>query len=196
MRSEHDAGICHVAICPCSEFRWGENGDPLEDTPGWCTARNPATDVKCERPEGHEGAHERTRENQRDLWTDGTPPPDEGGVGGFISYSEVGVGHEGKRGKARFSLIDFEFVGLMAQQFRSGLHSGRKPNDWQTIPYDIARDVYFDALMRHVEAARRNAGSRDASGAPHWAAVAVNALMLWWHERRALTTQQHERRSE
>lgn len=107
-----------------------------------------------------------------------------------FTAEEVGAGNEAKRGKVRFSLIDFEFVALMAEQFRLGLHSGRRPHDWQKINYAVARDVYFDALMRHVEAARRNAGSLDDdSGVPHWAAVAVNALMLWWHERRQVTRQ-------
>ena len=32
--------------------------------------------------------HEKTHEGNRESWTDGTPPPAEGGVGGFISHSE------------------------------------------------------------------------------------------------------------
>lgn len=68
--------------------------------------------------------------------------------------------------KVRLELVDFGFLIEMAKVMQEGIRDGRKPGDWQKPDQADKRG----SLLRHY-----------ARG--EWAAVAVNAMILWWHER-------------
>lgn len=88
-----------------------------------------------------------------------------------------------KAGKPRLELVDLDFVAEMARQFEGGLKGDRKPNDWQKLDPAEWRDQYVGAVLRHVRAARKGVAVTDPeTGASEWAAVAVNALIVWWFE--------------
>lgn len=77
-----------------------------------------------------------------------------------------------KTTKRQPQLTPFEFVMAMGDVFEEGLTDGRKPHGWQALDSaEVAHD-YRGALLRHYHAGE-------------WAAVAVNACILWWHERKA-----------
>ncbi len=61
----------------------------------------------------------------------------------------------------------------MARNLEDGLadHPEREPDDWKDIPSHFVDGPYRSALLRHY-------GRRE------WAAVAVNAAILFWHDRK------------
>jgi hypothetical protein len=91
----------------------------------------------------------------------------------------------GKTDVVMLELVDLEFVTDMALQLTAGLkRPGRQPNGWQDLDPRKWRDKCAGAALRHMTAARRGFGEIDPeTGATHWGAVAVNAMMCWWFER-------------
>lgn len=78
-------------------------------------------------------------------------------------------------GKPRPSLVEPSFIMAMASIMELGLKNGRQPGDWKDIPRDQALEQYRDALLRHAFA--------EDESEDHLAAVACNAMILWWHRR-------------
>lgn len=79
---------------------------------------------------------------------------------------------EAKAAKSQPQLTPFGFVMAMGDVFAEGLTGGRKPHCWQSLDSEQVAHDYRGALLRHYAAGE-------------WAAVAVNACILWWHERKA-----------
>lgn len=89
-----------------------------------------------------------------------------------------------KEGKIMLELVDLDFVVDMARQFTAGLKGERVPNGWHKLDPTKWRELCAGAALRHMAEARRELGAVDPeTGATHWAAVAVNAMMCWWFER-------------
>jgi hypothetical protein len=75
--------------------------------------------------------------------------------------------------KTRFALLDFGFLGEMARNMAKGLKSGRAPGDWMGLEWDQeTEDQYMNALLRHT--------LEDFNPA----AIACNAMIIWWHTER------------
>ena len=76
--------------------------------------------------------------------------------------------------KARLELVPFDFIIEMAFVLQAGLSDSydppRKPGDWQKYTASELEERR-GSLLRHY-------------GNGEWAAVAVNAAILWWHDRR------------
>ncbi len=84
-------------------------------------------------------------------------------------------------GKTRYSLLATGFVREMAELLtREATTPGHTDNGWQEVPE--AHQRYYDALNRHLEAWWSGERNDAASGAHHLVAVAVNAMILWWHD--------------
>ena len=74
------------------------------------------------------------------------------------------------------SLVNMTFIRKMAECLEEGLREGREPNDWkegETLDFT-------DALLRHLELALREGASLPETK-DHLVAIAVNAMILWWH---------------
>lgn len=76
--------------------------------------------------------------------------------------------------KPRLELVDFGFLIAMARVLQEGLAETyvprRNPGDWQKYtPEEL--EIRRGSLLRHY-------------GNGEWASVAVNAMILWWHNRR------------
>jgi hypothetical protein len=85
-------------------------------------------------------------------------------------------------GKPKWHLLDLSFTGAMVRILTFGAKK-YAPDNWKVV--DNARERYYDALMRHTNAAMDDPGSTDPEhGETHWAAVAVNAMFLWWLDTR------------
>jgi hypothetical protein len=84
--------------------------------------------------------------------------------------------------KTPFHLVGLDFVAAIAEVFAGGLKNGREPFDWQEREWTKEEhDEYCDALLRHVQRAIQT--RTKAESLKHWAAVAANAYILWWHNR-------------
>ena len=93
-----------------------------------------------------------------------------------------------KAGKLQLELIDLAFVADMAKQLQAGNVGDRVPNDWRELDPAVWVDKYRGALMRHLVAADAEPNAIDPkTGATHWAAVAVNAMICGVLERIALS---------
>jgi hypothetical protein len=93
-----------------------------------------------------------------------------------------------KASKPQFHLVEFEFVRHMAAVLSKPIIEGKYTSfGWQRLDSAKVKEMYFDSLMRHVAAAQEGE-YLDESGEPHWAAVAVNAMILWWHQRKEQKT--------
>jgi hypothetical protein len=88
-----------------------------------------------------------------------------------------------KRAKTPFDLVPLDFVGAMARVFAAGLKDGREPHDWKKLDPEKWLPEYRSALIRHLESASRHY-ALDDSGESHYAAVAVNACICWYFEKR------------
>jgi hypothetical protein len=74
--------------------------------------------------------------------------------------------------KTDYSLLDWDFLGEMAENMQKGLKKGRNRGDWQRLaPTQENKDQYFAALIRH--AVDLHKGHPEAA-----AAVACNAMIL------------------
>lgn len=91
---------------------------------------------------------------------------DEGGFLGYVNKPD---------GKVRPSLVDAGFIMAMAEVLEAGLKGARKREDWQRIPRPQALEECRDALLRHAF------GQGPEDERQHLAAVACNAMILWWH---------------
>lgn len=78
-------------------------------------------------------------------------------------------------GKPRPSLVDAGFIMAMAEVMEAGLKGGRNREDWQRVERQQAIEEYRDALLRHAF------GQGPEDERQHLAAVACNAMILWWH---------------
>lgn len=86
------------------------------------------------------------------------------------------LGHANKPdGKPRPSLVDAGFIMAMAEVMEAGLKGERNREDWQRIERQQALEEYRDALLRHAF------GQGPEDERQHLAAVACNAMILWWH---------------
>lgn len=104
------------------------------------------------------------------------PPPVQMTV--RMAESVDGIGEKGDKVtmdlqpcmKPRLELVLFDFIVEMALWMQGGLLKGnRKPHDWQELGVE-GLDEKRGALLRHY-------GKRE------WAAVATNAMILWWHDK-------------
>ena len=96
------------------------------------------------------------------------------------------VGHKDDADKPMWHLLDVEFASAMVSILTFGAKK-YSPFGWQGVAN--ARERYYDALMRHTNAAWADPGSTDPEhGESHWAAVAVNAAFLWWLDRQPKQT--------
>lgn len=93
-------------------------------------------------------------------------------VGALLDGGTPDPRTEAKAAKPQPQLTPFGFVMAMGDVFAEGLTDGRKPHGWQALDSAQVAHDYRGALLRHY-----------AKG--EWAAVAVNACILWWHERKA-----------
>ena len=78
--------------------------------------------------------------------------------------------------KPQPQLVPMSFIFAMGAIAADGIRNGRKRDDWKTLN---SEQVAFDrrgSLLRHYEAGE-------------WPAVAFNALILWWHERKSRENQ-------
>lgn len=83
--------------------------------------------------------------------------------------------------KPRPTLVDPDFIMAMAAVMELGLKNGRNREDWKRINTAQALCEYPDALLRHV---LDGVNPPLESEEDHLAAVACNAMILWWHRRR------------
>ncbi len=76
--------------------------------------------------------------------------------------------------KPRLELVPFDFIIQMALVMQAGLADSydppRNPGDWQKYTAEELEERR-GSLLRHY-------------GNDEWAAVAVNAAILWWHSRK------------
>lgn len=77
---------------------------------------------------------------------------------------------EEKESKVQPQLVPFQFVMEMAQVFGAGLTNGREPDGWMDLDRSFVINHYRGALLRHY-------------AAREWVAVAVNACILWYHDK-------------
>ncbi len=142
-----------------------------EDLPQ-CASFNPRTlRSRCDLAVGHEGPHKHHDVDHIAMWS---------------TLPDTAM----KKDKLMMELVDLEFVADMARQLQGGLVGDRVPNGWKDLDPLEYRDRYIGAVMRHMAAAQTAPGTRDPNtGATHWAAVAVNAMILWYFERAADTNQ-------
>lgn len=81
--------------------------------------------------------------------------------------------------KLQYSLIPPYALEAVARNLTVGLRKYRERDNWKKVPN--AEQRYLDALMRHLEAARKGEiydPESSEEDMPHMAAVAVNALFL------------------
>lgn len=94
-------------------------------------------------------------------------------------------GMKAKEGKPRAHLVNFTFVMHMAKVLTKPVLEGKYSEfAWQQLDSAQVRMKYFSSLMRHATAAHEEGEYLDECGEPHWASVAVNAMILWWHQRK------------
>lgn len=72
-------------------------------------------------------------------------------------------------------LIDQDFIEAMRENMRMGIKNGRKAGDWKERDEEGVEDR-FEAIDRHGEKFESTLDPR------HLAAIACNALIVWWHE--------------
>lgn len=79
--------------------------------------------------------------------------------------------HDKDKTKTQMSLVPLAFVAAMAEVLAKGIKGERRRDDWKYLSFDPETTYsYEDALLRHLS-------NRD------FVAVAVNAMILWWHSR-------------
>lgn len=88
-----------------------------------------------------------------------------------------------KDGKLQMELVDLDFVADMALQLQAGLKGDRQPDDWKKLDPVKYLPKYRGAVLRHLRAAHTQGAVDPDTGASHWAAVAVNAMICFWLER-------------
>ena len=71
-------------------------------------------------------------------------------------------------------LIDFRFVQAMKETFTRGLKDDRQPNDWMFCDDEGVQDR-IEAIDRHSS---KFFQTKDPK---HLAAIACNAMIVWWH---------------
>ncbi len=137
----------------------------------------------CVRLAGHVGEH---TDRSGITWTDideGDGP--EPGHFGTPARQDPNEGEtEAKLDKVRMELIDLNFVADMAQQLQKGIRANRVP--WGWTQYDPKEFVPLlrGSILRHLRATETGLLAKDSdTGASHWAAIAVNAMMCWGLER-------------
>ena len=81
--------------------------------------------------------------------------------------------------KTRWSILCFRFLEDVVAIMNDGVRENRSP-DWRddVLETEEAESYYFDACLRHLLQARRSSGL--ASARKHFAAVASNAMILWY----------------
>lgn len=85
------------------------------------------------------------------------------------------------KGKPKFSLILTDFLDLMAEILTKGEANHPKEPSGQPSWQLVEPEAYLDALIRHVQAYRKEAASLDHDmGTHHMGHVAVNAMFLYW----------------
>lgn len=90
-----------------------------------------------------------------------------------------------KNGKTPFQLLDLPFLGSMARVLGKGLlKAARKPDDWKLLDPIGWLQEYRGALLRHVELSDEVNAIDPESGESHYAAIAVNAMVCAYFERR------------
>jgi hypothetical protein len=83
--------------------------------------------------------------------------------------------------KTRWHLLNFAFLEQIVERLEDGIKDGRKANDWQDRqPGPETEDGYFDACLRHLIAARYESDNAP-NAREHLAAVAANAMIMWYH---------------
>ncbi len=86
--------------------------------------------------------------------------------------------------KTPFHLIPLDFIAAMAHTMKVGINDLRTCNDWMRLTWnDEVFDQYYSALLRHV----RKASDPETDlikASRHWAAVACNAMILWYHSKK------------
>ncbi len=91
---------------------------------------------------------------------------------------------ETKHGKVRMELIDLNFVRDMAKQVQYGIRGTRVPWGWTLYDPDEWVPLLRGSILRHLTAAQEETLAKDSdTGASHWAAIAVNAMMCFGLER-------------
>ncbi len=89
-----------------------------------------------------------------------------------------------KDGKLQMELVDLDFVADMSLQLMGGLKGDRQPDDWKKLDPVKYLPKYRGAVLRHLRAAHTPGATDPETGASHWAAVAVNAMICWGLERK------------
>lgn len=89
------------------------------------------------------------------------------------------------KNKTPFHLVGLDFIAAIADIFQKGLKNGRKPFDWQQLKWTKEmHDQYCDAAIRHIQQATKH--KNDRRSLTHWASVAANAYIIWWHNRNSI----------
>jgi hypothetical protein len=70
-----------------------------------------------------------------------------------------------------------EFIEAMQENMSRGVKDGRKAHDWVDKDFDWADDR-FAAIHRHLYK------YSDTDNPKHLAAVACNAMMVWYHHKK------------
>ena len=97
-----------------------------------------------------------------------------------------------KNGKTPFELVDLQFIASMARQLGAGLDkAGRVADGWRTLDPADWLLAYRAAMLRHVVACDTPHAVDRETGEPHYAAVAVNAMICCVFERMLAERAEH-----
>lgn len=92
----------------------------------------------------------------------------------FDNNEEV-IGKKNDKGKARWDLLDMQFIGEVVNVLKAGAEK-YGANNWQAV--EDAENRYFAALMRHIAAYRNGEDNDPEDGLPHLAHAACNLMFL------------------
>ena len=92
--------------------------------------------------------------------------------------------HELKHDKDKldWSLLDLSLIKPIVRVLMYGLEKYKSRDSWKTVP--DAKERYYSALIRHVEAYRRGEWLDKESLLPHLWLAFCNLYFLIWFERR------------
>ena len=82
------------------------------------------------------------------------------------------------KGKIRFSLLDFDFIELMAKDMMFGIEKGYPENNWKN-PIKNIGDI-DDSMLRHCIADINGEFIDKESNLPHVVLLAINAMFKYY----------------